>query len=121
MSEVEKLVEVMKTLRSPEGCPWDREQTHQSLKKNLMEEAAEFLDAVEEQDYDGMLEELGDLLMHLVLHAQIASENGHFTFEDVARLSKEKMIRRHPHVFGSEKIDNSAEVQKLWDRVKATE
>ena len=121
MSEIEQLIEVMKILRSPDGCPWDREQTHQSLMKNLMEEAAEFLDAAGDHDNNGMLEELGDLLMHIVLHAQIARENGAFTFDDVARLSKEKMIRRHPHVFGSEKIRNSAEVQKLWDSVKSTE
>ena len=121
VGEMEKLVEVMRRLRSPEGCPWDREQTHQTLMKNLMEETGEFLDAAADDDADGMLEELGDLLMHIALHSVIAEERGAFTFNDVARLSREKMIRRHPHVFGQEKADSSAQVESLWERVKSQE
>ena len=121
MKEMDELVEIMRRLRSPDGCPWDREQTHRSLMKNMMEEAGEFLDAADEDNSDGMLEELGDLLMHIALHSVIAEEEGRFTFQDVARLSGEKMIRRHPHVFGSEKVHNASDVQQLWDRIKSGE
>ena len=106
MSEIQRLIEVMRRLRAPDGCPWDRKQTHVSLKKNLIEEAAEFLDAVDEADDAHMKEELGDLLMQAVLHAVIAEERNAFDFEGVAHDITEKMIRRHPHVFGEEKVES---------------
>lgn len=120
-SYADELVDVMRKLRSPDGCPWDREQTHRSLKPFLMEECGEFLDAVEDGDDAGMLEELGDILMHVVLHSVMAEERGAFTFEDVARVSAEKMRRRHPHVFGSETVRDSSEVVGLWEKIKKIE
>ena len=121
MSEIQRLVEVMRRLRAPDGCPWDRVQTHVSLKKNLIEEAAEFLDAIDEKDDAHMKEELGDLLMQAVLHAVIAEERNAFNFEDVAHDITEKMIRRHPHVFGDKKAESADDVQALWQKVKKEE
>lgn len=121
MSEIQRLVEVMRRLRAPDGCPWDRKQTHESLKKNLIEEASEFLDAIDEADDAHMKEELGDLLMQAVLHAVIAEERSAFNFEDVAHDITEKMIRRHPHVFGDEKVESVDDVLTLWQNVKKEE
>lgn len=121
MSEIQRLIEVMRRLRAPDGCPWDRKQTHVSLKKNLIEEAAEFLDAVDEADDAHMKEELGDLLMQTVLHAVIAEERNAFDFEGVAHDITEKMIRRHPHVFGEEKVESVDDVLTLWQNVKKEE
>lgn len=121
MKEIDCLNKIMKTLRGPGGCPWDRAQTHESLAKCLQEEAAEYLDAVEDRDDPGMCEELGDLLMQIVLHAAIASERGAFTLEDVARSAADKMIRRHPHVFGKESAANPDEVVALWEKIKKKE
>lgn len=121
MKEIDRLDDIMKHLRGPGGCPWDRAQTHESLGKCLMEEAAEYLDAVEDRDENGMCEELGDLLMQIVLHAAIASERGAFTLEDVARTAADKMVRRHPHVFGKESADTPSEVVALWEEVKKRE
>lgn len=118
---LKKLIEVMKRLRGPDGCPWDRKQTHKSLKKYLMEECAELLDSIEEEDAEGIKEELGDLLMHVVLHSEIADQNGEFDIYDVARVSSEKMIRRHPHVFGDESVNCAEEVVGLWEDIKKKE
>lgn len=108
-------------LRQPDGCPWDREQTHQSIGKNMIEEAYEALDCIEADDAAHLREELGDVLMQVVLHAQIAADAGEFTLADVARDIDAKLIRRHPHVFGDADADNSDEVLKIWDEVKLAE
>ncbi len=118
---IDQLISVMEKLRSEKGCPWDREQTHSSLKKYLMEECAELMDAIDDNDSEGICEELGDLLMHIVFHSRIAEENKSFTFEDVARGVTEKMIRRHPHVFGEGKAENSGEVIEMWEIIKKQE
>lgn len=121
MNEIDELQKVMRRLRAPDGCPWDREQTHQSLKKCLIGEMAEYLDAVDAADDAGMREELGDLLMQIVLNAVIAEERGAFDLSDVARDVTEKMIRRHPHVFSGERAENVSDVLQLWESVKKKE
>lgn len=118
---MEKLIDTLAKLRSPDGCPWDREQTHSSLKEFLIEECAELLDAIDDQDDEGICEELGDILMHIVFHSQIAKDGGRFDFNDVARIETEKMIRRHPHVFADEKAANPDEVLTIWQKVKKQE
>lgn len=119
--EVTKLVEIVRRLRAPGGCPWDRAQTHDSIKKNLVEECGEFLDAVEEHDLAEMREELGDLLLQVVLHCQIADEAGHFNLEEVAREEADKLIRRHEHVFGARHAGDAAEALKIWENSKRHE
>ena len=121
MSELERLVNVMRRLRAPDGCPWDREQTHESLKKCLVGEAAEYLDAVDHKSDAEMCEELGDILMQVVMNSVMAEERDAFTLEDVARGISDKMIRRHPHVFGDVHVDNSAQVLVNWEKIKKTE
>lgn len=125
MSEIEQFVEIIRTLRGENGCPWDREQTHSSLKAPCIEEAAEVVCAVnifeKTGSSDNLKEELGDLLLQVVLHSQIAAEEGLFDFEDVARCVKEKMIRRHPHVFADESMETSSQVLKRWDEIKREE
>ena len=121
MKEIDELRNVMRRLRAPDGCPWDRVQTHATLLECLMGEAAEFMDAVDASDDANMREELGDLLMQIVLHSVIAEERGAFTFEDVARDITQKMIRRHEHVFGNAKAETAADVVKLWEKVKLKE
>lgn len=121
MSSIENLLETIARLRAPDGCPWDREQTHRSLCECLVEEAAEFIETVDFDEKAHMCEELGDLLLQVVMHAQIAQENGDFCFEDVARGVNEKMIRRHPHVFGEIRLGDSDAVLKKWDEIKAGE
>ena len=121
MTEMERLVGVMRRLRAPDGCPWDREQTHESLKKCLVDEAAEYLDAVDRKSDADMCEELGDLLMQVVMNSVMAEERGAFTLEDVAKGIADKMIRRHPHVFGDVHVDNSAQVLVNWEKIKKTE
>ncbi|HBV86579.1 MAG TPA: nucleoside triphosphate pyrophosphohydrolase [Desulfosporosinus sp.] len=116
-----KLTKVMKTLRSEGGCAWDREQTHDTLKKYLIEESYEVLDAIDKQDMYNLCEELGDLLLQVVFHAQIASESGVFEIRDVLREVIQKMIRRHPHVFGEEKAETADDVILTWDRIKSIE
>lgn len=115
------LVAVMHRLRAPGGCPWDREQTHESLKADLIEECYELNDAIDEQDDAHIIEELGDVLMDVVFHSVIADEQGRFNETDVADGIVKKMIYRHPHVFGSEKAENSADVLKRWDELKQKE
>ncbi|NLC38561.1 MAG: nucleoside triphosphate pyrophosphohydrolase, partial [Clostridia bacterium] len=118
---LDDLVQVMATLRSGEGCPWDREQTHESLKRYLIEETYEVLEAIELKDMHKLCEELGDLLLQIVFHGQIAAENGYFDLNDVIRLIVEKMIRRHPHVFADVKVDSAEEVLCNWEEIKAEE
>ena len=121
----EEFLEVIKTLRSENGCPWDREQTHASLKQCMLEEAYEVIDGIEAYettgDYKNLREELGDVLLQVVLHARIAEEEGHFSMEDIVDEICEKMIRRHPHVFGSAEAGNSKESLKLWEDIKKQE
>lgn len=112
------LRQVVATLRSPDGCPWDREQTHQSLKKYLIEEAYELLEAIDEEDDEHMVEELGDVLLQVMLHAQIGEDEGYFTIDDVIETITSKMIRRHPHVFGEVTVDSVDEVLSNWDNIK---
>lgn len=121
--ELDALIEVMATLRGPDGCAWDREQTHQSLLKYLIEESHEFIDAVESGDRDHMVEELGDVLYQVLFHADIlaADPERPFSIEDVARVSREKMVGRHPHVFGDVTADTADEVVANWEKWKAAE
>lgn len=117
----EKLVAVQARLRAPKGCPWDREQTHESLRTYLIEEAYEVLEALESGDDAKFAEEMGDLLLQIVFHSQIASEEGRFTVSEVIREIHDKMIRRHPHVFGELQAKDSAEVLRNWEQIKAEE
>ena len=105
--KIDELVKVMKKLRAPDGCPWDRAQTHQSLMPFIMDECGELLDAIEAQDDANFREELGDVLMHIVLHSVMAEERGAFTFDDVVEGITAKMISRHPHVFGKEAVSSA--------------
>lgn len=118
---LEELIEVVAKLRAPDGCPWDREQTHTSLRPNMLEEAYEAVDAIDENDMTHLREELGDVLLQVLLHSQIASESNEFTLDDVAKELKEKLIHRHPHVFGTAKINNADDVLKTWDKLKSEE
>jgi tetrapyrrole methylase family protein/MazG family protein len=115
------LVEIIALLRSPEGCPWDRKQTHESLRKNLLEEAYEVLEAMDEADAEKLSEEFGDLLLQIVLHSQIAKDSGEFTVNDVIRKINEKLIHRHPHVFGDVKVSDAEEVTVNWEALKKQE
>jgi len=115
------LAEVVAHLRAPDGCPWDREQTHQSLRPYLLEEAHEVLAALDADDMDGLCEELGDLLLQVVLHAQLAVEDGDFALTDVVRQVTEKLVRRHPHVFGATHVDTADQVRANWDALKQAE
>src|SRR5438034_9971781 len=117
----EKLVAVQARLRAPKGCPWDREQTHESLRTYLIEEAYEVLEALESRNDVKFAEEMGDLLLQIVFHSQIAREEGRFTVADVIREIHDKMIRRHPHVFGETRAKDSAEVLRNWEQIKAEE
>jgi MazG family protein len=117
----EKLVALQARLRAPNGCPWDREQTHTSLRTYLIEEAYEVLDALESGDDEKFAEEMGDLLLQVVFHSQIATEEGRFTVADVIREVHEKMVRRHPHVFGGQRAKDAEEVLKNWHQIKAQE
>lgn len=117
----EKLVAVQRRLRAENGCPWDREQTHATLRTYLIEEAYEVLDALESGEDAKFAEEMGDLLLQIVFHSQIASEEGRFTVADVIREIHEKMVRRHPHVFGEKRAKDAAEVLKNWEQIKVEE
>ena len=117
----EKLVAVQARLRAPDGCPWDREQTHQSLRTYLIEEAYEVLEAQESGNDAKFAEEMGDLLLQIIFHSQIAREEGRFTVSEVIREIHDKMIRRHPHVFGTTRAKDSAEVLRNWEQIKAAE
>jgi len=115
------LISLMARLRGDQGCPWDREQTRTSLKAYLIEEAYEVLEALDEKTTDHLVEELGDLLFQVVFHCQIASEQGEFTIADVLDRLSEKMIRRHPHVFGDRTVSNAGEALAQWERIKHAE
>ena len=121
----EDFLEIISTLRSENGCPWDREQTHMSLRPCLMEEAAEVLAGIriydQTGDFSNLREELGDVLLQVVMHAQIADEEGLFNMEDVVHEVAEKMVRRHPHVFGEVSVDGSAQVLENWEEIKKRE
>ncbi len=115
------LIHTLKHLRSPQGCMWDREQTHSSIKKNLIEESYEALEAIEEGDTDSLKEEMGDILLQVVFHSQIASENGDFNLSDIIRGIILKLIRRHPHVFSNKKVNNTVDVLSNWEDIKKIE
>lgn len=119
--DIMPLVEVMRTLREPGGCPWDREQTHSSIRSNMIEEVYEFLEAVDDGDVDGMREELGDVLMQVVFHARMSQEAGEFDLQEVIDEVVDKLIRRHPHVYGETHVENSAQVLVNWDAIKKEE
>lgn len=118
---INDLLKVMARLRSPKGCPWDREQDHRTLRWHAVEEVYELMDAIESGDDHELEEELGDLLLQVVFHCQIAEERGAFDFEKVARHITEKLIRRHPHVFGKTKVKNVDEVWANWEKIKRAE
>ena len=118
---INDLLKVMAKLRSPTGCPWDREQTHLTLRRHAIEEVYELIDAIEARDDIEMAEELGDLLLQVVFHCQLANERGAFDFEKVTRHLVDKLIRRHPHVFGKTKVKNVDEVWANWEKIKKTE
>lgn len=122
MSEIEQLLEIMRSLRDPEtGCPWDRQQTFQTIAPYTLEEAYEVIEAIESGDMDNLRSELGDLLLQVVYHARIAEESEHFNFSEVVSQLNRKLIDRHPHVFGNQKIDTAQEQTKHWESLKAKE
>jgi MazG family protein len=121
MSAIDDLRQTVARLRAPDGCPWDREQTHQTLARCLIDECSELLDAIDRLDLPHMREELGDVLVQIIFHAQLAAERGNFTFDDVAREINEKLVRRHPHVFGPNRLNTSAEVLVQWEAIKQGE
>jgi len=118
---IDELLRVMAKLRSPKGCPWDREQDHMTLRWHAVEEVYELLDAIEARDDHELEEELGDLLLQVVFHCQLAKERGAFNFEKVAHRITEKLIRRHPHVFGTTKVKDIDEVWANWEKIKRAE
>ena len=122
-SELQRLVEVMDRLRSPGGCPWDAEQTHESLVKYLLEESYEFIDSVDAKDREGMREELGDVLLQVYFHSRIAQDHptDPFSIEDVARSIADKLIQRHPHVFEGLQVSGTEEIIDSWEEIKAKE
>lgn len=116
--DINDLLEIMRYLRTPGGCPWDAEQTHESIRKNLIEETYEVVEAIDKKDSDMLLEELGDLLMQVVFHAQMEEEKGVFNFDDVADGVCKKLIERHPHVFGEVEVSGVDDVLDNWDAIK---
>ena len=120
-SAINDLIEVMERLRAPDGCPWDREQDHKSIRFHAVEEVYELIDAIEMEDDDEMLEECGDLLLQVVFHCQLAKERNAFDFEKAARSITDKLIRRHPHVFGDSDADNVDAVWAQWEKIKREE
>ncbi len=121
MGYLNKLVELIGVLRSENGCPWDREQTHETLRPNMLEEAYEAIDAINDNDMKHLKEELGDVLLQVILHSQIAKEEGAFDIEDVAKGLHDKIIHRHPHVFGDVKVNSPEEALLSWDKIKKEE
>ncbi|MFA5867205.1 MAG: nucleoside triphosphate pyrophosphohydrolase [Actinomycetota bacterium] len=121
MTEFDELVSIMARLRTSDGCPWDREQTHDSLKRHVIEEAHEVVDAIEHGDDDHLKEELGDLLLQIVFHAQIAADRGAFDIADIVAGINEKLIRRHPHVFAEGSAETAADVARNWEMIKKEE
>jgi XTP/dITP diphosphohydrolase/tetrapyrrole methylase family protein/MazG family protein len=121
MQAMDELKTTIARLRAPDGCPWDQEQTHSSLVRCLIDEVSELIETIDRGDLPHMREELGDVLIQVVFHAQLAAEAGAFTLEDVAREVNEKLVRRHPHVFGTGKLGTSDEVLVQWEQIKAQE
>lgn len=121
MHTFQELIHIIEKLRSDQGCPWDRAQTYESLKQCLAEETQEVMDAVDNHDMENLCEELGDVLLLVMLNSQIAREEGAFTIDDVIDGICQKMIRRHPHVFGDVKVDSAEESLALWNAIKAQE
>jgi XTP/dITP diphosphohydrolase/tetrapyrrole methylase family protein/MazG family protein len=121
MNAMDELKATIARLRAPDGCPWDQEQTHASLVRCLIDEVSELIDTIDRGDLPHMREELGDVLIQVVFHAQLAAEKDAFTIEDVAREVNEKLVRRHPHVFGSGKLGTSEQVLVQWEQIKAQE
>ena len=119
--QLARLRAIMHRLRAAGGCPWDAEQTHESLVPNLIEEAYETVDTIQRGDFEHLKEELGDLLLQVVFHSEIAGETGRFTFDDVARGISEKLVRRHPHVFGESNAADTDSVLRQWDEIKRAE
>ena len=119
--DIQDLIAVMALLRAPGGCPWDREQTHQSIRRNMLEEAYEAVEAIDQDDPEHLKEELGDVLLQVVFHAQMAQEAGRFTFADVVDGVTQKMVFRHPHVFGSVQAENTDQALDTWDAQKREE
>ena len=116
-----RLVDLIARLRGPNGCPWDREQTHPSLKRHLLEESYEVMEAIDQDDPKRLTEELGDVLLQVLFHAQIAGEDGKFTMGDVLESLQDKLVRRHPHVFGDTGVKDARDVEVLWERLKQDE
>ncbi len=121
MHTFEELISVVEHLRSEDGCPWDREQTFESLKKCVLDECQEVVQAVDHQDMENLCEELGDVLLQVLMYSRIAAEKGLFTLDDVVDGICEKMIRRHPHVFGDRKVQTAEESLALWNEIKKQE
>ena len=122
MKEIEKLLQIMRDLRDPDnGCPWDREQTFETILPFSMEEVHELADAIRRQSMDELRDELGDLLFHIVFYAQLAAEDGHFDFRAVTAAINEKLLRRHPHVFGETSFDSAQEQNRNWEQIKSAE
>jgi MazG family protein len=121
MSAIDELRHTIARLRGPGGCPWDQEQTHQTLARCLIDECSELLETIDKLDLPHMREELGDVLIQVIFHAQLAEEAGHFDLEDVAREVNEKLVRRHPHVFGEGRLETSEQVLVQWEQIKAAE
>lgn len=119
--DIQKLVDVMAKLRAPDGCPWDREQDHDTLKRFLIEEAYEVIEAIENKDFNHLREELGDLLLQVIFHAQVAEENGLFKLQDVIDEIHAKLLRRHPHVFKDALVNSSRDVEVQWEDIKRKE
>ena len=119
--ELKRLIEIVEILRSENGCQWDREQTHATLKRNMLEEAYEAVDAINDNDLKHLQEELGDVLLQVVLHAQIAKEEKAFNIEDVAKTLSDKLVHRHPHVFGDVKVSSTDEILDNWEKLKKEE
>jgi tetrapyrrole methylase family protein / MazG family protein len=121
MTQFQRLIQIMAQLRAPDGCPWDHQQTHRSLRQHLLEETHEVIEALDSGEPEALKAELGDLLLQIVFHAQIAAENDEFDIEDVARSINEKLIHRHPHVFGDVRVDGASEVVVNWEKLKLEE
>ena len=119
--QVERLIKIVAELRGENGCKWDKEQTHKTLRPNMLEEAYEAVDAIDNGDIANLREELGDVLLQVVLHAQIAKDNGEFDIEDVAKELADKLVHRHPHVFGDLKVNGTNEILDNWEKLKAEE
>ncbi len=116
-----EFMDIIRTLRGKDGCPWDREQTHESLRQCLLEECYEVIEAINNKDSDNLCEELGDVLLQVVMHSVIAEEKDEFTISDVITEESKKMIRRHPHVFGNDEVESSEQVLKNWEEIKSKE